>query len=506
MIGVGVAKGYTATAAGGNECVLIGWYVGENGGTFKNMTRTTGIGSQLWRGYPGFRFNGELIDNVAVGAYCQASHPNGWFGSYSTAVGSQSMRFLQGNLTLASYNTALGYRSGVDPRAPSDPVYQNGIYSYQTYVGAYARTNGDISGCSFGVALGYNSQTDASYAVAIGSDVSNNIQNSVRLGRPLDNVRIDGSLNIMNLNSSSLSCYITGNTAITGNIDSSGNIGTTKFLYQDCSANTWLGVTRTYGYYNVFNWVDEENKVTRAVVETVGATANTALTNANNAQSTANSAQSAANSAQTSADNAQSTADGAVAAAASANGIAVGAAAAAATNAASITALTTSTGLADSALSGRLDIVESKTGAMLAATTLNTESNFINRIRIYETALSISPEVDLKATAASEFYKGINAKTISTTAGEVQNLRGSTVNIGDSSGAVNIDCSNVNIGNANSAQVVIGNATSTSITIGKGLLSSTVNVNGALYVNGVLYVPFTPSNLSFGLKQLALLG
>jgi hypothetical protein len=162
--------------------------------------------------------------------------------------------------------------------------------------------------------------------------------------------------------------------------------------------------------------------------------------------------------------------------------------------------------LADSALSGRLDIVEGKTGAMLAATTLNTESNFINRIRIYETALSISPEVDLKATAASEFYKGINAKTISTTAGEVQNLRGSTVNIGDTAGATNIDNQSVNIGNATSAQVVIGNATSTSITIGKGLLSSTVNVNGALYVNGVLYVPFTPANLSFAMRQVALLG
>jgi hypothetical protein len=185
MIGVGNYKNYATTAEGGGDSILMGSYIGNNSTTIKSMSRSVAIGNYIWGAYPGLPFNGELIDNVAIG-YATQQTAYGWFGSYSTAVGSQSMRYLRGNLSLASYNTALGYRSGVDPRAPTIETYQQGIYSYQTYLGAYARTNGDISGCQFGIALGYNTQSDASYCTVIGSDASYNVQNTIRLGRSQD--------------------------------------------------------------------------------------------------------------------------------------------------------------------------------------------------------------------------------------------------------------------------------------------------------------------------------
>jgi hypothetical protein len=81
------------------------------------------------------------------------------------------------------------------------------------------------------------------------------------------------------------------------------------------------------------------------------------------------------------------------------------------------------------------------------------------------------------------------------------------VNIGDTLGAVNIDSSNVSVGNVAASSVRIGSETSNVevsggvITVGEGALYSTINMNGAVYINGLLYVPFNPASFTTGFTQ-----
>lgn len=302
---------------------------------------------------------------------------------------------------------------------------------------------------------------------------------------------------------------------------STGSLGTTKFLYQDCSANTWRG-TRTYGYYNVFNWADQENAFTRTYVDNAISAAANAGDRADAAQSTANNALNRANDAYSVGQDASGVAAAAAGVAGTALGIATAAAGGLVTLGGTVSTLATTTAAADTTLSNRCTALETKTMNMLDGNLVATTSNFLNRVRIWETNISVTSAVDLKTTAESEFDMGINTRNINTQSGQVQNIRGSTVNIGDASGAVNIDSASVNIGNVNGADVIIGNANATSvvinnetgntevsganITIGDGALYSSVNLNGVIYFNGVPYVPFTPSNLTAGLRQVGLLG
>ena len=226
MIGVGATKGYTATSNGGGETVLIGYNAGEGGGLFRNMTRVVGIGTNVFRGYP-FAGWTEMVENVGIGSNVLTGSVSGWSGSFCTAVGTDVMRLCKGNSTNSVYNTAIGYRSGFDPRAlpmiSPNQTYTQAIYSYQTFVGAYARTSGDISGCQYGTALGYNAQTDASYCTVIGADASYNVANTIRLGRPQDKTVCSSLWDIGNFDCSGT---ITVNNGITATNTQTINFGT----------------------------------------------------------------------------------------------------------------------------------------------------------------------------------------------------------------------------------------------------------------------------------------
>ena len=554
MIGVGNYKNYATTTEGGGDCVLMGSYIGNNATTFKNMSRSVCIGNYIWGGYPGTNFNGELLDNVAIG-YATQQTTDSWFGSYSTAVGSQSMRYLRGNLELASYNTALGYRSGVDPRAPTIQAYQLGIYSYQTYVGAYARTNGDISGCQYGVALGYNAQTDASYCTVIGADASYNVQNTIRLGRPEDTTvasklsvlgitSLTGNTSVGNLSvsgtltgvSSFPSLSITNNLSVGGNHDISGNLGvlgTTTLTGNTSVGNLAISGTLTgissFPSLSITNNFAVGGEADISGNLTLAASANivssTLDARFSGLSSTLSSSISAVN---TKADNAQTRADDAYDLAAIAQGIASGAAGGVLINAGAITTLggtvtllsgtVGAQGTAITNLQTSMTTEQSKTQYMLPVSTLLSTSKFFNNISIYETSASVSYSIYLSPTTTSTFTEGVECKTISTLAGNVQNIRGSTVNIADASGAANIDCSNVSIGNVANSSIQIGQSTSTlnanmsTVNLGNtsasnvkiGASNSNITIGGlssSIYINGVLYIPFNPASFVSALAQ-----
>jgi hypothetical protein len=507
MIGVGNYKNYATTTEGGGDCVLMGSYIGNNSTTIKSMSRSVCIGNYIWGGYPGTNFNGELLDNVAIG-YATQQTTDSWFGSYSTAVGSQSMRYLRGNLSLASYNTALGYRSGVDPRAPFVQAYQLGIYSYQTYVGAYARTNGDISGCQFGIALGYNTQSDASYCTVIGSDASYNVQNTIRLGRPEDTT-VASKLSVLGITS------LTGNTTV-------GNLSITGAL-TGVSSLPSLIIT---GNLSARAEVDISGNLTLA--PTANIVSSTLDARFSGLSTTISAVDTKATNAQNRADDAYDLAGTAQGTAAAAAGVAAGAAAAVIVNAAAITALsgTVTTlsgtvgtqGTAIGNLETSMTAQQSKTQYMLPVSTLLSTSKFFNNISIYETSASVSYSIYLSPTTTSTFTEGVECKTISTLAGNVQNIRGSTVNIADSGGATNIDCASVSIGNVASSSIQIGQSTSTlnanmgTVNLGNtsasnvkiGASNSNITIGGlssSIYINGVLYIPFNPASFVSALAQ-----
>lgn len=360
------------------------------------------------------------------------------------------------------------------------------------------------------------------------------------------NIVVDGSMNV------------NGNTSLR-NLKTSGNIDCCGNLVVDCSSVVWQG-TRNYGYYNLVSYIQDENVATRNRVDFVETVANNAVSIGTNAQNTANQAISDANGAWNRAGDAQDRADDAydLAATAQATGaaaatVAAGAAAVGATNAAAITGLTTSLATLSGTVGGiQTDLIEeqTKTQFMLPVDIGNLRSRFINKVALFQSELSISPDIVLDPFGKSTFYQELEttqkmtARNLDLTAGQVQNLRGSTVNIGDSGGAINADSATVSVGNVPSSTVQIGSSSSTinanvaSLNLGNEALStitigsstSTVNANvssitlgnvaasnvrlgssssniyiggltSATYINGFLYVPFNPANFTSILSQ-----
>jgi hypothetical protein len=203
---------------------------------------------------------------------------------------------------------------------------------------------------------------------------------------------------------------------------------------------------------------------------------------------------------------AQSTADGAAATAAAAAVTAAGAVAAGVTNAAAIAATDVTVagqGAAISTLQTSMTTEQSKTQYMKPVSTTFLRSEFYNKIAIYPNLTSLAYGIQLDPDGTSNFDYDIDCsgtlavKNISTNSGQVNNLRGSTVNIGDANGSTNIDCSFVSVGNVVGSSVSVGyetgvvNVNGGNITLGEGALYSTINLNAATYINGVLYVPFS---------------
>lgn len=475
LIGYSVRKSFDISH---NDCVMVGWGIGTNATSITPHHRATALGSTIWRGY----YSGTAtrpVENVAVGYAVQGQA--GFFGSFCTAVGALSQTWLAGNATTAAYNTSIGYYSGVDPQANNNGAYRQS-YVGGTYLGAWARSRGDIAGILNATAIGYNTSTDASYCTVIGADASYNVQNTIRLGRPIDrtvashltvngNTILTGNTTVGNLNItgtttglSFIDLSLTGNLAVGGRLDVSGNLNLTGQIN-----STWLNGQFTTVSNNI-SAVD------------------------------------------TKANNAQNRADDAYNLAASAQSTATAAAAVGATNATAIVALTATVagqgatiaglegtvatqGSAISTLQGDMTAQQGKTQYMLSVDAGTSSSQFYNNVKVFPSAISTTPGIYLSPTATSTFANGLECKTISTTAGEVQNLRGATVNIGDAAGAVNIDSSNVSIGNVASSTITIGNAsgittnvygafsaTGNSITLGNA--GGATNVNGLFAANG----------------------
>jgi hypothetical protein len=422
------------------------------------------------------------------------------YSSRNTAVGAFSQTWLEGNATTAAYNTSIGYYSGVDPQANGSGSYRQN-YVGGTYIGAWARSRGDVTGIQYATALGYNASADASYCSVIGADASYNVANTIRLGRPQDTT-VCSHLNVLG-NTSVTNLSITG--TVTGlsfsNLSISGNVSVGGRL--DVSGNLNLA-----GQI-VSTWLDGQ-------FTTVANNINAVDTKANNAQDRADDAYDLASTAE-----ATATAAAAVAATAAAGVV---------TNTASIATLGTSLAAAEATiatqggeittLQGDMTAEQSKTQYMLPVSTTLSTSKFYNNISIYETAVSVSNSIYLSPTATSTFAEGIECKIISTMAGNVQNIRGSTVNIADSGGATNIDCTSVSIGNVASSSIQIGQSNSTlnancgTVNIGNtstsnvriGSSNSNITIGGltsSIYIGGFLYIPFNPANFATAMAQWA---
>ena len=182
MVGLNIQKKGTGTSTNNT---LVGSYICDRATSSQPLTRCTAVGSYIWNAYyTSVAGNNPPEENVAIG-YRVQSQGELIGGSYNTAVGSYSQTWISGNITNSSYNTSLGYYSGVDPQANLNSVFREKYYG-GTYIGAWARSRGDVVGVRNATALGYNASADASYCTVIGADASFNLANSIRLGRPQD--------------------------------------------------------------------------------------------------------------------------------------------------------------------------------------------------------------------------------------------------------------------------------------------------------------------------------
>jgi hypothetical protein len=183
MVGLNIQKKGSGTSSTNNT--LVGSYICDNATSSQPLVHCTAVGGYIWNAYyTSVAGNNPPEENVAIGYRVQSQ---GAFigGSYNTAVGSYSQTWISGNITNSSYNTSLGYYSGTDPQANGSATFREKYYG-GTYIGAWARSRGDVVGVRNATALGYNASADASYCTVIGADASFNLANSIRLGRPQD--------------------------------------------------------------------------------------------------------------------------------------------------------------------------------------------------------------------------------------------------------------------------------------------------------------------------------
>jgi hypothetical protein len=219
MIGNNIQKKGTS----GLENVLIGNYICQNATSSQPLLRCVAIGNNIWRAYYFQAGANQPTDNVAVGSYAQGQSNDFIGGSYNTSVGSYSMTYISGVLANASYNTTIGYYSGVDPLAILNTAYREKYYG-GTYIGAWARSRGNVAGINYATALGYNASADASYCTVIGADASYNVANSIRLGRPQDKTVVS-------------SLWSQGQTDISGNLNVDGDVNITTGKLKNRNVN-----------------------------------------------------------------------------------------------------------------------------------------------------------------------------------------------------------------------------------------------------------------------------
>jgi hypothetical protein len=526
MVGSRIQKKGSAAESAYNT--LVGTLICDNATSSQPLIRCTALGSNMWNTF----YNASTPttnppqENVAIGYGVQSRNAL-LGGSYNTAVGCYSQAWLSGNITNASYNTSIGWSSGIDPRAELESAFREKYYG-GTYIGTLARSRGDVVGVRNATALGYNASADASYCCVIGADASYNVANSIRLGRPQDttvasslivngtttltgntqvgNLSITGSVSGLSFSSLNLAGTLTvsGDASLNSNVSFGATGGTTtaKFLSNivdkgdgwslyitsgnvrldsglklnvDCGVEGGI----TYGVYDLVAYIKERDQVcydrgTEGVID------------ASNAQATADAALALAGSA-----------DAAV--------VALGIAIDARIDAIDLEIDGIVGDLGD--LNDSVGTLQTKTAYMNPVSTTFSRSEFFNRIAVFPYDGALSYGILLDPSGTSSFTGGIDANNINTTAGQVNNLRGATVNIGDTLGAVNIDSSNVSLGNVAASSVRIGSETSnvevsgSTITVGEGALYSTINLNGAVYINSILYIPFNPASFTTGFTQ-----
>lgn len=547
VIGYGARKTFDA---GADNCVLIGALIGENAGSRIPFTRCVAIGSQLWRGY----YSGTStppVENVAIGYGVQSLNTDGFFGSFNTAIGSYSQAYIAGNASVASYNTSIGYYSGVDVSGITHAAFRQPYYGC-TYLGAWARSKGNVANIRYATSIGFNSSADASYCTVIGADASYNVANSIRLGRPEDttvvshltvngittlsgnttvgNLSVTGSVTGLSFTSLSLS----GNLAVGGNLDISGNTvlgtsGTNRIQAKSNFINRgdgWAIATDgggvyissgqelkvdcgteggvNYGVYNLVSYIKARDQICYDRGTEGLNRANEAYDHATDVGNDANAYTTAAVAALTAEGGALFVLEGEVS-----------------TLQGELLELAGTVGELSGTvgdLETDMTVQQSKTQYMLPVSGTFSTSRFYNNISIYETANSLAYSIYLSPTTTSTFSNGLECNALSTLAGNVQNIRGSTVNIADSGGAANIDCTSVSLGNVASSSIQIGDTTSTltanvgTLTLGNtsasnvkiGASNSNITIGGlssSIYINGFLYIPFNPANFATALAQ-----
>lgn len=196
--------------------------------------------------------------------------------------------------------------------------------------------------------------------------------------------------------------------------------------------------------------------------------ANTGINLANQAQSTANDALSTANNANTTANNANATANGALSLASGASAAVAALSAVVAQNSTDIAGLAAGLAATDSAVG----VLEVKTQNLEAVPSIST---FTGQIITGDTTINplsiLTPTLDAETSIITPVISS-NTGTITLTPA-VQNLNGTTVNIGASASAVNIGTDGVS-----------------SITIGS------LNTALTTYICGFPYNPFFPTGFS----------
>lgn len=269
-----------------NEDVLIGHFVkSSNDPTGQNVAigtnigistpdqldgvgvgrRTVAIGSGIYSGtYNGFGLApAQPLECVSIGYFGQRFSMD----NFNTSCGAYALQNIKGTNNVSGSGIPTGYFTQKNTAVGWSAGTTQSLLNNCCFFGASAdATVNDISNsCVFGA----NSTVGASFATSIGSGVVNNTPNSVRLGRAIDGVYIDGSLNVVGLATFTLPPETTASIA--------SNNQLTNKLYVDTAISA----------LNIANYVDLTNPQTITGIKTFStlpetstlATTNTQLTN-----------------------------------------------------------------------------------------------------------------------------------------------------------------------------------------------------------------------------------
>jgi len=182
------------------ENVSIGYSIGGTEGAGCRR-RSVAIGSSIFNQYNGFNRRKGGLEAVAIGYSSQQNCADG----YNTSVGSYSLQNINGNggaagetAVTTQYNTAFGWSAGKNNAGMNNCTFIGALSDslVNSIINASALGYNTKASANYATALGYNAYASANYATSIGADVSNNIPNSVKIGRSSDTIIIDGSLNV----------------------------------------------------------------------------------------------------------------------------------------------------------------------------------------------------------------------------------------------------------------------------------------------------------------------